>query len=148
MIWAGDWAQPRRLTPVGKARGLHLTGSPGSFSARGSGTQVRSVAWSTTVCVFACAQSFSRVRLFATLWTIYSPPGSSVHGICQPRILEWVAVSSSRGSPQPRDQTRISCVSCTSRRVLYRRAPEKPRACPSPRGACPVLGRGRSRQLT
>ena len=46
---------------MGKARGLHLTGSPGSFSARGSGTQVRSVAWSTTVCVFACAQSFSRV---------------------------------------------------------------------------------------
>ena len=34
-----------------------------------------------------------------------SPPGSSVHGILQIRILEWVAISSSRGSPQPRDWT-------------------------------------------
>ena len=32
-----------------------------------------------------------------------SPPGSSVHGILQARILEWVAVSFSRGSSQPRD---------------------------------------------
>ena len=35
------------------------------------------------------------------------PPGSSVHGILQARILEWVAISYSRGSPQPRDQTEI-----------------------------------------
>ena len=41
-----------------------------------------------------------------------SPSGSSVHGILQARILEWVAISSSRGSSQPRDQTCISCVSC------------------------------------
>ena len=34
-----------------------------------------------------------------------SPPGSSVHGIFQARILEWVAIFSSRGSSQPRDQT-------------------------------------------
>ena len=37
-------------------------------------------------------------------------PGSSVHGSFQARILETVAISSSRGSSQPRDQTRISCV--------------------------------------
>ena len=37
-----------------------------------------------------------------------SPPGSSVHGIFQARILEWVAISSSRGSSQPRDQTQVS----------------------------------------
>ena len=41
-----------------------------------------------------------------------SPPGSSVHGISQARILEWVAISSSRGSSQPRDQTCISYSSC------------------------------------
>ena len=35
----------------------------------------------------------------------YSPPGSSVHGIFQARILEWVAISFSRGSSQPRDPT-------------------------------------------
>ena len=39
-----------------------------------------------------------------------SPPGSSVHGILQARILEWVAISFSRGSSQPRDQTQVSCI--------------------------------------
>ena len=38
-----------------------------------------------------------------------SPPGSSAHGISQARILKWVAISFSRGSSQPRNQTRISC---------------------------------------
>ena len=38
-----------------------------------------------------------------------SQPGSSVHGIFQARILEWVAISFSRGSPQPRDWTQVSC---------------------------------------
>ena len=37
-----------------------------------------------------------------------SPPGSSVHGILQARILEWVAMPSSRGSSQPRDGTHVS----------------------------------------
>ena len=39
-----------------------------------------------------------------------SPPGSSVHGIFQARILEQVAISYSRGSSQSRDQTRVSCI--------------------------------------
>ena len=38
------------------------------------------------------------------------PPDSSVHGISQVKILEWVAISSSRGSSWPRDQTHISCI--------------------------------------
>ena len=49
----------------------------------------------------------------------HSPPGSSVHGILQARRLEWVAMPSSRGSSQPRDQSRVSCVSCIGRQVLY-----------------------------
>jgi len=49
----------------------------------------------------------------------YSLPGSSVHGILQARILEWVAISFSRGSSRPRDWTHNSCVSCTARQVLY-----------------------------
>ena len=40
-----------------------------------------------------------------------SPPGSSIHGILQARILEWVAVPSSRGSSRCRDQTHIPCIS-------------------------------------
>ena len=39
-----------------------------------------------------------------------SPPGSSVCGILQARILEWVAISSSKGSSLPRDRTQISCI--------------------------------------
>ena len=37
----------------------------------------------------------------------YSLPGFSVHGISQARILEWVVISFSRGSSQPRDQTHL-----------------------------------------
>ena len=39
----------------------------------------------------------------------YSPPGSSVHGILQERILEWVSILFSRGSSQTRYQTQVSC---------------------------------------
>ena len=39
-----------------------------------------------------------------------SPPGFSVHGILQARILEWVAISFSRGSSWPRDWTLVSCI--------------------------------------
>ena len=39
-----------------------------------------------------------------------SPPGSSVHGILQVRILEWVAIPFSRGSSHPRDQTQVPCI--------------------------------------
>ena len=49
----------------------------------------------------------------------YSPSGSSVHGISQARILEWVSILSSRASSQPRDQTRVSCISCNSKLILY-----------------------------
>ena len=41
-----------------------------------------------------------------------SPPGSSIHGISQARILEWVAIS------RPRDQTHVSCVSCIAGRFF------------------------------
>ena len=41
---------------------------------------------------------------------VCSPPGSSVHGILQARILEWVAIPFSRGSSQPRDGTQVSCI--------------------------------------
>ena len=54
---------------------------------------------------------FSRVQLFATLWTV-AHQAPLVHGILQARIQEWVAVPSSRGSSQPRDQTPVSYVSC------------------------------------
>ena len=45
-----------------------------------------------------------------------SPPGYSIHGISQARILEWVAISFSKGSSWPRDWTFISCI---GRQVPY-----------------------------
>ena len=53
-----------------------------------------------------------------------SPPSSSVHGILQARILEWVSISFSRGSSQPRDRTQVSHIAgrhfnlCTTRDAL------------------------------
>ena len=44
------------------------------------------------------------------------PPGSSVHGISQARILEWVAISFPRTSSWPRDRTQVSCI---VRKILY-----------------------------
>ena len=49
----------------------------------------------------------------------YGPPCSSVHGTFQARILEWVAISPSRASSLPRDQTHVSCGSCVGRRIPY-----------------------------
>ena len=65
----------------------------------------------TAVCL--CAES---LQLYPTLCDPKdcSPPGSSGHGISQVRLLEWVAISSPRGSSRPRDQTCVSCVSCTA----------------------------------
>ena len=48
-----------------------------------------------------------------------SSPGSSVHGIFQARILEWVAISFSRGSFQAGDWTHVSRISCIGRQVIY-----------------------------
>ena len=49
----------------------------------------------------------------------WSPPGSSVHGIFQARISEWVIISFSQGSSRPRDRTHISCISYIGRCFLY-----------------------------
>ena len=58
-----------------------------------------------------------------------SPPSSSVRGISQARILEWVAISSSRGSSWPSklwDQTHNSCVSCIAGRFFTTEPSGKP----------------------
>ena len=62
----------------------------------------------------ATGTPFSRSQsLCIGTWTEvgHDPPGSSVHGILQARILQWVAVLSSRGSFQPKNQTHISYAS-------------------------------------
>ena len=64
------------------------------------------------ICMCACMHAQS-LHSFLTLWDPMDciPPASSVSGILQVRILEWVAMPSSRGSSWPRDQTCISRVS-------------------------------------
>ena len=62
-----------------------------------------------SLCVFVCALvAHSCPTLFDPMDC--SPPGSSVHGILQARIPEWVAMSFSRGSSQLRDGTRLSYI--------------------------------------
>ena len=73
---------------------------------------------SSTLYAVVGVLSLGRVRLFHDPMD-YIPPGSSVHGILQARILEWVAILFSRGSSQPRDQTHVTCV---GRQILYYQA--------------------------
>ena len=63
--------------------------------------------WHTQLCLTVCCPMD------------YCLSGSSVHGILQARVLEWVAILFSRGSSWSRDQTWVSCISCIGRQVLY-----------------------------
>ena len=79
--------------------------------------------WMLFLDFLMAAAAVKSLQLCPTLcdpWTACSPPGSSVRGILQARILEWVAISFSRASSWPRDRT---CISCTGRQILYPRAP-------------------------
>ena len=91
-----------------------------------------------TLCAWGTVQSnnteklrvWSREKFTACMCVLSSVPslynfmdcsqaGSSVHGIFQARILEWVAISYFKGPSQPKDQIWVSCVSCISRQILY-----------------------------
>ena len=67
---------------------------------------------------------FCVAKLLQPCLTLCNPincslPGSSVHQILQARILEWVAMPSSKASFQPRDRTHVSYISCIGRQLLY-----------------------------
>ena len=80
----------------------------------------RLIGWSVLdICQISCLTSIP-FFFWGKIWSVFSiihnsitivlchpmdPPGSSVHGISQARILEWVAISFSRGSSRPRDRT-------------------------------------------
>ena len=65
---------------------------------------------------------FNHVQSWAPM--DYSPAGSSVHGISQARILEWIAISFFRGSSWPRDWTHISCI---ADRLFTAESPGRPK---------------------
>ena len=59
-------------------------------------------------------QWYMKVLVAQSCLTLYDPmdcslPGSSVHGVLQARILEWVVIPFSRGSSHPRNQSQVSC---------------------------------------
>ena len=66
------------------------------------------VLWDSGVRVCVCSVTHSCLTLCSPM--VCSPPGSSVHGILQARILEWVAMPFSRGSSWPRGQAHTSCI--------------------------------------
>ena len=107
---AGQQSETRGNVPVkNKARNRHMAETPVA-SQRGM-LRRRRVCMRTKV-----------LQLYSPLCDPmdYSPPGSSVHGIFQARILEWVNMPSSTGSSWPKDWTHISCI---GRQILYHWAP-------------------------
>ena len=84
-----------------------------ALGSRGWGPRLRLLCLVTQLCPILCNSRDC------------NPPGSSVHGILQARILDWVAMPSSRASSQPRDQIHNSCI---GRQVLYHRATRIPHA--------------------
>ena len=65
-----------------------------------------------------CARSVTQPCLTLCDLTDCNPPASSIHGISKERILEWVAISSSRRSSWHRDRTHVSWISCISKQIL------------------------------
>ena len=105
-----DWRIPWTEAPGG----LQSTGS----QRAGHDWSDLSMAWLTTIAIklwtddqekMCGALLLHRVWRFATPWTAAHQAPPSV-GILQARILEWVAMPSSRGSSPPRDRTRVYCI--------------------------------------
>ena len=116
--WVGKipWRRERLPTPVfwpGEFHGLY---SPWGRKESDM-TELLSLSYIYNGILSVCAQ------LCLTLCNPKdcSPPGSSVHGIFQARILEQLAISSFRGSSQSRDQIHVSCISYIGRWILYHR---------------------------
>ena len=81
----------------------------------------------TALPMFSYISESEVAQLCLTLWDpmCYSLPHSSIHGIFQARVLEWVVISFSRGSFQSRDQTWVSCIE--GKNALAFKPPGKPK---------------------
>ena len=98
-----DSVRPHRQRPT---RLPHPWDSPGKNTGVGCHFLLRCMKVESKV------KSLSRVRLLATPWTACSPPGSSVHGIFQARVLEWV--------PYDSQESLVSCSGSTEVRCLQK----------------------------
>ena len=95
-----DSVRPQRQQP---------TRLPGPWDSPGKSTGVG------CHCLLQCMKAKSESEVAQLCPTpsdpmVCSPLGFSVHGICQARVLEWVAISFSRGLSRPRDQTQVACI--------------------------------------
>ena len=122
-FWPRGSLLPRGLVSCCGAQASHCRGFS-CWGARALGCAGVSSCGSQAL-VRACM--LSRVQLFAPSWTV-AHQGSSACGILQARMLEWVAISSSRGSSRLRDQTHISHISCTAGGFFTTLPPGKPLA--------------------
>ena len=127
-IWNTDSLWPHGLhvahqAPLGFSRQEYWSGlsfpSPGDIPDPGIETQVSRIAGSLSTVRATREAQPKPVCLVTQSWPHgLQPTGSSVHRIFQTRILEWVAISYSRRSSPPRDQTRVSCFSYIGRQIL------------------------------
>ena len=115
------------LTPIYSSYGRY---QPTSLLTAFKTSPCRESAWQrgSPLSMFVLS-GFSRVRLLATLWT-GARQAPLVHGILQARILEWVAMPSSGGSSQSRNQTHISHMNLHWRAGSLPLAPQSALAMP------------------
>ena len=66
--------------------------------------------WSGLPCLLQRIFKIEQVKIAQSFVTLCDPVDYTVHGILQAKILEWVAFPFSKGSPQPRDSTQVSCL--------------------------------------
>ena len=110
----------------------HLRWSGGSASASVSWeVPVPPMASCVCVCVCVCARAVASVMSKFLQPHGLSPPGSSVYGILQTRILEWVAMSSSRWSYQTRNRTCVPRIFCIAGGFFTAQLQGKPPWSPS-----------------
>ena len=89
-------------------------------------TVVKTEKMKTVICTKECLPVVSSSVVSDSMWPVrllYSPSGSSVHGIFQARILEWVAISFSRGSSDPGTERRSTALQADSLPVSHRGSP-------------------------
>ena len=102
------------------AKGISLSAEPKPVRlwscARAKPARIEKIPGVFPVAVVQFIALLSHVQLFGSPMDCCSPSGSSVHGILQARILQWVAISFSMESPQSRDRTLVSCI---DRQILY-----------------------------
>ena len=114
-FWAGIWQGRSDLPEKGFVICAELGNPYESLSTNWWETKIMAAGVDTIPILGVHAQLLSCVQLFVTPWTVARQAPLSTR-ILQARILEWVAISFSRASSQPRDRSQVFCI---GRKILY-----------------------------